>query len=159
MYIEKELLQYIYKKINQSYPKKENLSYREICDIQTLEIIKSLPKNKATVFKATVFNENYQKRSSCLLSRFNNYLQQLYKKQDFPRHLKYADITPVFKKGGTTDKSKCRSISTLSNFSKLYEKLIYSQGKSYMEPKRSKYLAGFCRNHNTQHPLLRKIES
>ena len=51
MYIEKELLQYIYKKINQSYPKKENLSYREICEIQTLEIIKSLPKNKATVFK------------------------------------------------------------------------------------------------------------
>ena len=28
-----------------------------------------------------------------------------------------------------------------------------------MEPKLSKYLAGFRRNHNTQHALLRMIES
>ena len=28
-----------------------------------------------------------------------------------------------------------------------------------MEPKLSKYLAGFCRNHNTQNALLRMIES
>ena len=39
------------KKINQSYPKKETFSFREICETETLEIIKSLPKNKATVFK------------------------------------------------------------------------------------------------------------
>ena len=85
---------------------------------------------------------------------FNNCI----KNSKFPDILKYADITPVFKKGDTTDKSNYRPISTLSNFSKIFEKLIYSQVNSYMEPKLSKYLAGFCGNHNTQHVLLRMIE-
>ena len=39
------------KKINQNYPKTETFSFREIRENETLEIIKSLPKNKATVFK------------------------------------------------------------------------------------------------------------
>ena len=38
--------------------------------------------------------------------------------------LKYADITPVFKKGGTFHKSNYRPISTLSHFSKMFEKLF-----------------------------------
>ena len=86
---------------------------------------------------------------------FNNCI----KNSKFPDILKYADITPVFKKGDTTDKSNYRPISTLSNFSKIFEKLIYSQVNSYMEAKLSKYLAGFRRNHNAQHALLRMIES
>ena len=64
----------------------------------------------------------------------NNYLQKLYKNRKFPDILKYADITPVFKKGDTTDKSNYRPISTLWNFSKIFEKHIYSQVNPYMEP-------------------------
>ena len=86
---------------------------------------------------------------------FNNYIRN----GKLPDILKYTDIAPVFKKRDTTDKSNSRPISTLSNFSKIFEELIYSQVNSYKEPKLSKYLAGFCRNHNTQHALLRMIES
>ena len=87
---------------------------------------------------------------------FNNCIRN----EKFPDILKYADIVPVFKKGDTTDKSNCRSISTLPNFWKIFEKLIKSsQVNSYMEPKLSRYLAGFRRNHNTQHALLRIIKS
>ena len=39
------------KKINQSYLKQETFSFRELSETETLEIIKILPKNKATVFK------------------------------------------------------------------------------------------------------------
>ena len=39
------------KKINQSYPKQQTFLFGEIRETETLEIIKSLPKNKATVFK------------------------------------------------------------------------------------------------------------
>ena len=42
---------------------------------------------------------------------------------------------------------------------KIFEKLIYSQVNSHMEPKLSKYVVGFRRNHNTQHALLRMIET
>ena len=54
-----------------SYPKTETFSFRKVRGTETLEISKSLPKIKATVFKDI----------SCLLSQTNNYLQQLYKKQ------------------------------------------------------------------------------
>ena len=86
---------------------------------------------------------------------FNNCI----KNSKFPDILKYADITPAFKKGDTTDKSNYRPISTLSNFSKILEKPIYSQVNSYMESKLSRYLVRFCRNHNTQQALLRMIKS
>ena len=39
------------KKINQCYSKTETFSFREIRETETLKIIKSLPKNKTTVFK------------------------------------------------------------------------------------------------------------
>ena len=39
-----------------------------------------------------------------------------------------------------------RPVSTLSNLSKVFEKLIYSQINTYMSDKFSKYLTGFCKN-------------
>ena len=86
---------------------------------------------------------------------FNNCI----KNSKFPDIQKCADVTPVFKKGDTIDKSNYRPISALSNFSKIFEKLIYSQVNSYIEPKLSKYLVGFCSNHNNPYALLRMIES
>ena len=52
-----------------------------------------------------------------------------------------------------------RPLSTLSNLSKIFEKRIYSQINAYMSDKFSKYLTGFCKNHNAQHGLLKMIES
>ena len=64
MYIEKELklFRYIYKKINQSYPKQETFSFREISETETLDIIKSVPKNKAAVFKDIPMRGSSKKR-------------------------------------------------------------------------------------------------
>ena len=50
-----------------------------------------------------------------------------------------------------TDKSNYRLISAFSNFSKIFEKLIYNQINSFMEVKLSKYIEGFRKNHNTEH--------
>ena len=44
-------------------------------------------------------------------------------------------------------------MSTLSNLSKVFEKLIYPQISLYMSDKFSKYLTVFCKNHNTQHKV------
>ena len=57
-------------------------------------------------------------------------------------------------------KTNYRLISTLSNFSKVFEKLIHAQMNSFMEPMElSKYLAGFRTKHNTQHAFLKMIET
>ena len=66
---------------------------------------------------------------------------------------------PIFKKGDPTSKKDYRPVSTLSNFSKIFEKLIYSQLNDYMKNKFSIYLTGFRKNHSTQHALLKMIET
>ena len=85
------------KKINQSYPKQETFSFREIRETETLEIIKSLPKNKATVFKdipMRIIKNAAHVYSHRLTIIFSNCIRN----GKFPDILKYADITPIFKK-------------------------------------------------------------
>ena len=76
----------------------------------------------------------------------------------FPDILKHADITSVFKKGDSTKKENYRPISTLSNLSKVFERILHDQISNFIEPKFSKFLVGFRKKHNTQHALLRMIE-
>jgi hypothetical protein len=45
----------------------------------------------------------------------------------FPERLKYAIIKPVYKKGKKLLTTYYRSVSLLTSFSKIFEKLIYSQ--------------------------------
>ena len=56
-----------------------------------------------------------------------NIFNDCVKSGNFSDILKYTDITPVFKKGDTTDKTNYRPVSTLSNFPKVFEKIIYAQ--------------------------------
>ena len=52
------------------------------------------------------------------------------------------------------DKTSYRPISTLPNFSIFFfEKLIFVEINSFIEPKLSKYLADFHAKHNTQQDL------
>ena len=91
------------KKINESFSKQVTFSLREIRERETLEISKSLPKNKATVFK-DIPMRNIKKTAHVysyrLIIIFNNCIRN----GMFPDILKYADITPVLNKRDTTDK-------------------------------------------------------
>ena len=62
----------------------------------------------------------------------------------------------MVKKG---EKGNYRPVSILSNFSKVFERLIYNQLNEFMETKFFKFFTGFRRNHNTQYPLLRMKEN
>ena len=73
--------------------------------------------------------------------------------------MKIAQISPVFKKLDNTSKDNYRSISTLSNFTKLFQSILFTQLNRYMQKFFSKYLTNFRKNHNTQNFLLSMIES
>ena len=42
----------------------------------------------------------------------------------------------------------------LSNFSKVFKKLLFEQNIDHMQSKFSKYFTDFCKNHSTQNALL-----
>ena len=75
----------------------------------------------------------------------------------FPTALKYADVEPVFKKDGKTDKEIYRPISILPNLSKAYERLIYNQMYPYFEKPFFKSQCDFRKGFNAQHCLITMI--
>ena len=89
-------------------------------------------------------------------------LKQLYnisiEKQQFPSKLKYANVTPLFKKDENIDKTNYRPISILTSISKIFERLMFKQITHFVESKISQYLCGFRKGYNTQHALLRLID-
>ena len=68
-------------------------------------------------------------------------------------------MIPLFKKADPFDKTNYRTVSLLSHFSKVFERLIYNQINEYIEPFLSKILTGFRKSHNTQHSLLKMLEN
>ena len=80
---------------------------------------------------------------------------------NFPEKLKFARITPVFKKDLRFDKDNYRPLSVLSNFSKLLEKAMYHRLYSYLEELKILYPLqfGFREKCSTTHALISTTES
>ena len=68
-----------------------------------------------------IFKENRDIFSDILSNDFNNSIS----KAKFPDNLKYADVTPAFKKDDRLVKSNYRPTSILPTIPKTYEKLMY----------------------------------
>ena len=72
----------------------------------------------------------------------NNYILNCH----FLDKLKYAYVTPVYKKYDSTDKTNYRPISILPSLSNVLEKILYKQIDSFFEHKLSNLLCGFRKN-------------
>ena len=72
--------------------------------------------------------------------------------------MKNAIITPAHKKGTKISKDNSRPVSILSDFSKIYERLMFKQISEYFEPILSKFQCGFRKGYSAQHCLLAMIE-
>ena len=73
--------------------------------------------------------------------------------------MKIAEISSVFKKLDNASIDNYRPISTLSNFTKLFESILFKQLSRYIQNRFSNHLTGFRKNSNTQNSLLSMIES
>ena len=78
-----------------------------------------------------------------------------------PNILKVSQVTPVYKPGDATDPTNYRPISTLSSFSKVFEKLIYNQLYNVLEKYSVlyKYQFGFRKGYSTGEAILEITDS
>ena len=72
----------------------------------------------------------------------------------YPDNLKYADVSPAFKKGDRLDKENYRPISILPAISKIFERLFYYQINNYMDPKLPMHQCEFRKHLSAQNCLL-----
>ena len=130
----------------------ENVSVKEI-----KKELRNLLSSKAaqdTDIPTKVIKENIDIFTPILLDEFNKSLAL----GIFPSSMKLANITRVFKKDDTTDKSNYRPISILPNLSKIFEKCIYNQLSIFFDKVLFKYQCGFRKSFSAQHCLLKLLE-
>ena len=115
--------------------------------------VKSLNTKKATTFKnipAKHLKETYDICSPTLNEIWCNAI----KEGIFPSLVKFADITPTFKKGDATCAENYRPVSALPVVSKVFEKLMQKQIISHLDNYLSPFLCGFRKVYSPQNALL-----
>ena len=120
--------------------------------------IKHLNKNKAGTFMnipAKHLKEAIDIISEPLMYIWN---QEIVQNKKFPTNLKFADITPIYKKLENILKKNYRPVSVLPTVSKIFERIMQGQMHSFVEKQLSPYLCGYRKGYNTQYALLAMIE-
>ena len=124
-------------------------------DIETA--IKNLKNNNNVhTFSTLVLKESMTILSKPLSHIFNLCINQGY----FPSELKTGCITPIYKKGDHHSMENYRPVCSLSQFSKIFEKIIYIRMTNYISKNNiicnSQY--GFQTNKSTESALLDLVD-
>ena len=79
----------------------------------------------------------------------------------YPSKLKIPKLTAIFKYDDETDALNYRPISLLSNFNKIFEKIIYNRMVSFIEQHSILYSSqySFRQGHSTHHAIIDIIEA
>ena len=120
--------------------------------------IDNINPKKATTSNSTppeIFKKFSKISASVLHKLFNDSME----KSDFPQNLKLADITPVYKKNGSLDKTNYRPVNVLLIVSKIFERIMQKQINDIIISFLSPYLCGYRKGFNTQHALLTFVEN
>ena len=136
-----------------TYIARSNFSFSEIRieDIETeLTVLNSKKASKSDSIPAKYLQDYSSSCSEPLTNHINHGLGN----SIFHENLKNADLTPVYKKGGTTDKKNYRPISLLPATGKIFEKIMQKQIADYMSKFLSPFLCGYRKGFNAQHALL-----
>ena len=137
--------------------KTNHFSFSHVATNDIISTIKQLDTSKATTHK-NIPIKNFKQHIDLYTISIKNLFNTMIEGQTFPNNLKRADITPVHKKGETTNMCNYRPVSILPTISKVFEKLLYKQINSYISQYLSNNLCGFRQGFSAQHCLTVMIE-
>ena len=142
------------KKISAIINQDENFSFNVVNESQVEKEILELSANKSVgpdAIPPSIVKASFIVVTPPLTNLFNATVEG----NIFPSDLKYANISPLYKKDDNTKKENYRPISILPCISKIFERLLLQQISSYITSILSPYLCGFRQGYNAQHALLR----
>ena len=135
-----------------------NFDFDKVSLSEVEQEIQHLNRNKCGTFESIptkLLKENSDICSATLLRIWN---EQILESKTFPKNLKLANITPIFKKGDSNLTKNYRPISVLPSVSKVFERLIQKQLLSHINQFLSPYLCGYRKGYNAQCALITMIE-
>ena len=96
-----------------------------------IEAVKKLLPNKASI-SSDIPASIIKYFTSCCYEKLRDILNDCLKENIFPNLMKVAEISPVFKELDNTLKDNHLPLSTLSNFTNVFESIIFLQLNGYM---------------------------
>ena len=135
---------------------KFSFSYVEASDIITE--IRNLDTKKAGTFSNISARQLKQVEEIIVGPLVEIWNKEIKGNRKFPSKLKYADLTPIFKKLECVLKENYRPVSILPVVSKIFERIMQKQMKTYIETHLSPFLCGYRKGYNTQYALISMIE-
>ena len=130
----------------------------ECIDFKTMyDVISSLDKTKATGYDG-ISSKILKTSISVLYIPLTNLFNKCIKTCIFPRQLKCANVTPIFKKENPLMKKNYRPVSILTSVSKIFEKIIALQLQNFQNTVYHPYISAFRKQHSCQSVLLRLTE-
>ena len=76
----------------------------------------------------------------------------------FPTDMKFAEISPIFKKKDSLCKENYRSVNILTCISKIFERILSDQLMEYFQNLLSPYLSAYRKGYSCQHVILQLTE-
>ena len=127
--------------------KDDQFSLNPFTEKEVINFISKLPTNKPSVPKDTlVFIPKQSIHVYC--TKLANIMNGCLNYKIFLDNIENTQITPCYKKKNKGNKENYRPVNILSNFGKVFERLIHRQFRSSEEPKFSIFLPGFRKKHN-----------
>ena len=75
-----------------------------------------------------------------------------------PARWKKGQVTPLFKKDASLDKSNYRPVTVLPIFNNIFEKVLSAQLYSYFDGSMSGFISAYWKNYSCEFALLRIVE-
>ena len=124
------------KKIKKSQQTAANssFSFKIISEEEVKNAIKGLPINKSTI-SGDIPTKVLKQYSQIYSKKLADVLNESVKMDKFSDILKKAEVTLAHKKDNMNDQQNSCLVSTLSNLSKVFQELTYSQTNTYMSDK------------------------
>ena len=133
-------------------------SFHEVIYSEIESEIKNINVRKAGTFKNIPAKLLKQVKGVIIEPLMKIWNEEVIKNKKFPSKLKCADLTPIFKKCDSILKENYRPVSILPVVSKIFERLMQSQMKVYIDKYLSPYLCGYRKGFNAQYALVSLIE-
>ena len=128
-----------------------------VCEREVHTLLSQLNKKKATGYDGLPA-KLIVKVSNVITPTITRLVNLMIDQSNFPKHLKCAEISPVFKKADRLDKTNYRPVSILPCVSKIFEKVINAQISNHFYTKYAQNLSAYRKQYNTQCVLLKAVD-
>ena len=122
--------------------------------LKDVALLSDKKASQASDIPVKIIKENRYQIAYFILHYFSN----AFSCSEYPASLKYADITPIFKKDDKTENTNYRPTNILPNLSKIYAQVMQNHMYPYLNQIFSKYQCGFRKRYNARHCLMAMIE-